>query len=207
MTRSSVETLVYGLQQLALDPTLLDSLEQYLALLQKWNRVHNLVGTRGEKDIVTRHILDCLSVVEHLAPHRRIVDLGSGAGLPGLMLALALPENELVLLEGQAKRAGFLRQAVLELEISNVLVVETPVLALTDSGRFDAVVARAFGSLSKVLAASDELCVARAPVYVMKGKVPQCEIEAVRLNKVKVTLHRLHVPGLSAERHLVVMSA
>ncbi len=207
MTRSSVETLVYGLQQLALDPTLLDSLEQYLALLQKWNRVHNLVGTRGANDIVTRHILDCLSVVEHLAPHRRIVDLGSGAGLPGLMLALALPENELVLLEGQAKRAGFLRQAVLELKINNASVVETPVLALTDAGRFDAVVARAFGSLSKVLAASDGLCVARAPVYVMKGKVPRCEIEAVRLNKVKVTLQRLHVPGLSAERHLVVMGA
>lgn len=199
--------MVYGLHQLALDPALLGSLEQYLALLQKWNKVHNLVGTRGAKDIVTHHILDCLSVVEHLALHRRIVDLGSGAGLPGLMLALALPENELVLLEVQAKRAGFLRQVLLELKISNASVVETASQALTIAGPFDAVVARAFGSLSKVLSASDGLRAARADVCVMKGKVPQREIEAVKPEMEQITLHRLHVPGLSAERHLVVMGA
>jgi len=196
--------LADGLRQLELDPGLVAPLEQYLALLQKWNKVHNLVGTREAREVVSHHIFDCLAVVADLSAHKRIVDLGSGAGLPGLLLALALPESQIVLLERQGKRASFLRQAIMELSVGNATVASSADEAGT-SGPFDAVIARAFGSLAQVLSATQGLRNDATRTYVMKGKVPHEEMQALAESRLDVVFHPVRVPGLAKERHLVVI--
>lgn len=176
----------------------------YLALIQKWNQVYNLTAIRETEKMVSHHLLDCLAVVPHVRAHS-IIDVGSGAGLPGIPLALALPQSRVTLLEANHKKATFLKQAVIELGLGNVEVVCERVEAWQSQERFEIVISRAFSDLPEFLAAAGRRCADSGTVAAMKGIYPDEEIAQLPPGFELCSVVPLTVPGLEAERHLVLM--
>jgi len=175
----------------------------YLALLVKWNRTHNLTAIRDPLAMVTHHLLDSLSVLPHLplaAAGARIADVGSGAGLPGIPLAIARPRWRVALAESSQKKAAFLRQAAIELALDNVEVHEGRVEAWRPQPPFDLVISRAFAALGEFIAACRHLVVPGGTLVAMKGTKPK-DLKA------GCSLISLHVPLLEAQRHLVLCPA
>lgn len=176
----------------------------YLALVRKWNKVYNLTAVREEEKMVSHHLLDSLAAAPHVSAPR-IVDVGSGAGLPGIPLAMALPHSRITLLEVSHKKATFLRQALIELGLTNVEVVCERAEAWHPQDAFDVVISRAFSGLPEFAATARHLCAKDGMMAAMKGVYPHEELAqlpaAVRLRNVI----SLSVPGLDAERHLVLM--
>jgi 16S rRNA (guanine527-N7)-methyltransferase len=191
---------------LALADTQVATLERYLDLLEKWNRVYNLTAIRERSRMVTHHLLDSLAVLPYVRGPR-VLDVGSGAGLPGIPLAVAGPALQVTLLESNHKKSAFLTQAVAELQLANVQVVTERVEAWQPEARFDTVVSRAFAELGEFAALAGRLLAPQGVLAAMKGVHPFEEIErlptAFRVQEVV----RLRVPGLDAERHLVLMGA
>ena len=179
-----------------------ERLMDYLALLAKWNRTYNLTAIREPLAMVSHHLLDSLAVLPHLpmpAAGARLADAGSGAGLPGIPLALARPEWRVTLADANQKKAAFLRQAVIELKLANVEVHEGRVEAWRPAERFAVVISRAFAELAGFIAACRHLVAPGGVLAAMKGVFPRaakdCEVIA------------LSVPLLDAERHLVLCKA
>jgi 16S rRNA (guanine527-N7)-methyltransferase len=179
-------------------------LDQYLALLEKWNRVYNLTAIRSRSRMVTHHLLDSLAVLPHVrAP--RVLDVGSGAGLPGIPLAVANPALEVTLLEANHKKSAFLTQAIGELHLANARIVTERVESWRTDARFDTIVSRAFADLAEFVGSSRHL-LARGGVFAaMKGVHPFEEIERLPRGYAVVDVVKLDVPGLDAERHLVLV--
>ena len=192
----------------------------YVRLLDKWNRVYNLTAVRDPAEMVTRHLLDSLTVLPFLDKEldkesaketggKRILDVGTGAGLPGIPLALMSakphPEREFVLLDSNSKKTRFMQQAVAELGLKNVQVVHARTESFHPDQGFDVVVSRAFASVADMLAGAGQHCVPGGVMLAMKGADPAAELvdldEAFELEQV----HRLTVPGLAEERHLVCL--
>ncbi len=174
---------------------------EYLDLLVRWNRVYNLTAVRDPDEMVTRHLLDALAVAPWLEGSR-LLDVGTGAGLPGIVLAIARPELEVVLLDSSAKRTRFCVHAAGALALANVQVVTARVEAHRDPAAFPCIVSRAVAPLAELLAACRHLLADGGVVLAMKGRDPAAEIAALGgagLAEVVV----LEVPGLAAERHLV----
>ncbi len=203
---SLAATLAQGVTELRLDLTeetqrkLLD----YLALIEKWNRVYNLTAVRETQKMISHHLLDCLAVLPHVRA-RRLVDVGSGAGLPGIPLALALPQTQVTLLDSNHKKATFLRQAVIELGLDNVEVVCARVESWQPPQPFEVVISRAFSDLPQFLAAAGHLCAADGVIAAMKGVFPDEEIAQMPNGFELRGVIPLAVPGLEAERHLVLV--
>lgn len=197
-----------GLQQLALavPPGACDRMMAYIALLAKWNRTYNLTAVRDPLAMVSHHLLDSLAVLPHLPlpAGARVADAGSGAGLPGIPLALARPQWQVALAESNQKKAAFLRQAAIELGLGNVEVHEGRVEAWQPQAAFALVISRAFTELAQFVAACRHLLAPGGALAAMKGKNPAAEIARlpadVRCRQVVV----LHTPFLDAERHLVL---
>jgi len=200
------QILAEGIAQLGIDVDAQTQtrLLQYLALLHKWNRVHNLTAVREPKKMVTQHILDCLAVLLYV-DGKRLVDVGSGGGLPGIPLALARPQMEVTLLDSNHKKTVFLQQAVIDLQLTNVNVVCARVEDFKPQQPFDLVISRAFSDLGEFARLTRHLCVSGAALLAMKGLHPYEEIAQLPADvSVQQTLS-LKVPGLGATRHLVVM--
>lgn len=202
----------------------IDRLEAYLALLAKWNKVYNLTSVRDPAEMVTHHLLDSLAVVPVLqksalagrqtaepalpqslphergdcAPSFRLADIGSGAGLPGLVLAIACPDWEVTSVETVEKKAAFQRQAKIELGLANVSIHCGRVEDL--KGRFDAVISRAFAALADYIGLAGHLS---GCLWAMKGAYPADEIAASPAAWRVAAHHELSVPGLRAERCLL----
>lgn len=174
----------------------------YLALLQKWNRVYNLTGVRDAREMVTRHLLDSFAITPFVAGPR-VLDIGTGAGLPGIPLALALPDMEFVLLDSSSKKVQFVRHAVTELALDNVTVVCQRVQQYAPALRFDTVVTRALASTKEVLTMARPLCAPGGRILLMKGAFPTEELAEMPGGYNIVQVVRLRVPGLRARRHLV----
>lgn len=189
---------------LAADPAQVDALVRYLALLSRWNRAYNLTAVRDPEAMVTRHLADCAAVLPHVQG-RRVLDVGTGAGLPGIVIAVLRPESQCVLLDSNAKKTRFCLQAVGELGLSNVRVERARVEDLPAVPGFDTVVARAFATLEVLAAATGRLCAPGGRILAMKGTHPQEELEALDEGAVSARVVRLQVPGLDADRHLVIM--
>jgi 16S rRNA (guanine527-N7)-methyltransferase len=170
-----------------------------MALLVKWNRTYNLTAIRDPLAMVSQHLLDSLAVVGHLplAAGTRLADAGSGAGLPGIPLAIARPEWRIALAEANQKKAAFLRQAAIELNLSNVEVHEGRVEAWRPQPLFDAVISRAFAALQQFIAACRHLLTPGGVVVAMTGAAPAALAPGCRLIA-------LRVPLLDAQRHLVL---
>lgn len=201
------DTLAQGAAQLHLDLSadIRGRLIQYLALLHKWNRVYNLTAVRATRDMVSQHLLDSLAVLPHVRGYTTILDVGSGAGLPGIPLALALPGSRVTLLDANRKKGAFLRQAAIELAIENVTVVCERVEAWYPQERFQLVISRAFSDLCEFVALAGRLCTKEGIVAAMKGVYPEGELARLPGEFKLKSVVPLEVPGLMAERHLVLM--
>lgn len=194
-----------GLHALALAPTLAGPLLAYLDLLARWNRTYNLTAIRDPREMVTRHLLDSLAMVPHVTGLPTLADLGTGPGLPGIPLAIALPALEVTLVESNGKKARFLREAVRTLRLANAEVAESRIEAVDRPGAFAAITARALATLPDILAAGGHLPAADGRLLAMKGVRPDDEIAALPPGWAVHDIHPLRVPGLDAERHLVVV--
>lgn len=197
--------------QLELDDGQIAALAAYRDLLQRWNATYNLTAVRDPAEMLTQHLADCLSVVpalaQWLAGHPgagRLLDVGSGGGLPGVVLAVALPQLQVTCVDTVGKKAAFIRQVALERRLANLEALHGRVEALRDRG-FDLVVSRAFASLADFVRLT-ERCLKPHGVWVaMKGKHPADEIAQVPTGIDVFHVEPLHVPGLDADRCLVWM--
>ena len=200
------ETLHSGLVALGEDPAVHPQAGYlaYLALLQRWNKPYNLSGIREPARMLTHHVLDSLAVLPHLHG-TRCLDVGSGAGLPGLMLALARPATHWVLLDSNGKKVRFLNQCVRELAIANVEVVQARVESYEPDAPFDTIISRAFGSLAAFYAATVQLLAPGGVLLAMKGPAPGAELEPELTAQAEGTTIPLRVPGVEGGRTLVRM--
>ncbi len=204
------QQLHVGLAALGLDlPAAMQSkLLGYVVLLSKWNRTYNLTAIRDESEMVTQHLLDSLSVLsvvqESALAGRRWADVGSGAGLPGIPLAIVRPDLDMTLIEAVAKKSAFQRQAKIELALSNIDVVSRRVEEMPD-GLFDAVISRAFAELADFVDLAGHLLAQNGRLYAMKGLVPEGEMNRLPRGWAVLDCARLSVPGLDAQRHLIVL--
>jgi 16S rRNA (guanine527-N7)-methyltransferase len=189
---------------LAVPPAAQQRMLDYLALVAKWNRAYNLTAVREPGKMLTHHLLDSLAVMPHLHGPR-VLDVGSGAGLPGLPLALARPELQFTLLDASDKKTSFLRQAVIELQPGNVEVVCARVETWLTPAPFDTVVSRAFAEIADFVDVAGPLCASGGVMIAMKGLHPAAELERLphpfRLQAVVA----LAVPGLDAQRHIALL--
>ncbi len=181
-----------------------EQLEGYLTLLEKWNRVYNLTAIRERDRMVSHHVLDSLSILPHVRGPR-VLDVGSGAGLPGVPLAIAQPQLAVTLLDANHKKAAFLRQVIAELGLANAAVCAERVESWQTQARFDTIVSRAFAELGEFAAGARHLLAPRGVFAAMKGVHPYDEIDRLpagcRVRKVVA----LAVPQLDAARHLVLI--
>lgn len=202
------QLLAEGLRELGLEQALAgdNRLMDFITELMNWNRVYNLTSVRKPTEIVTRHILDSLSIIPHLKG-RRVLDIGTGAGLPGIPLAVASPQRDYVLLDSSSKKLRFVQQSVALLELDNVALEHTRVENYRPDERFDTVICRAFSDLQDLYRHAERLCAADGRILAMKGVYPMAEIEGLEDKTVIDNVVTLHVPGLDAERHLVCMHA
>jgi 16S rRNA (guanine527-N7)-methyltransferase len=184
-------------------------LAQYLALLAKWNRTYNLTAIREPERMITHHVLDALAVLPHL-PQRaglRLLDVGSGGGVPGIPLAIARPDWRVVMLDSNHKKSAFLQQAVIELALGNAEAVTARVEDYAPAVAFDIVISRAFSDLATFAQTSARHLAPGGQLIAMKGVHPDEEISALPPGIRVVGTYALTVPGLDANRHLIVMEA
>lgn len=179
----------------------------YVALVQKWNMVYNLTAVHDADKMLTHHLLDSLAVVPHVATAKTILDVGSGAGLPGIPLALALPGAHVTLLDSNHKKAAFLTQAVIELKLSNAEVVCERAEKYSSKHMFSVVISRAFSDLPEFVALAGGLAEPGGTLLAMKGVHPFEEIAQLKGGFKLSGVTPLIVPGLDAERHLVFLKA
>ena len=178
---------------------------RYLALLSKWNRTYNLTAVRDEGEMVSHHLLDSLVVLPHLGDIETLADVGSGAGLPGMVLAIARPDLKVMSIEASQKKAAFQQQAKIELKLDNVSIHCGRTELYKSHVPFASVISRAFSSLTELIRLAGGLACMDGTLLAMKGQFPEEEIANLPVDwKVAETI-RLDVPGLSAERHLIVL--
>ena len=202
------ELLDDGLHELGLEERLGgdELLMKYVTELMNWNRVYNLTSVRKPTDIVSRHILDSLTILPHLHGER-ILDIGTGAGLPGIPLAIACPERDFVLLDSSSKKLRFVQQTLGILNLDNVTIEDCRVEEFQPERLFDTVICRAFSDLPDFYRYTARLCNAGGKMLAMKGVYPMTEVECLNDKTVIDEVVTLKVPGLDAERHLVIMHA
>jgi 16S rRNA (guanine527-N7)-methyltransferase len=193
-----------GVAALALKPDTerIKRLMAHAALLKKWNRIYNLVAVADMGEILSAHLLDSLSIHDYVQGEK-VIDVGSGAGFPGIPLAICQPGKQFVVLEASRKKARFLHQVVIELGLSNVNVVHTRVEHYPEQERFDTVISRAFASLERFISVAGRLCKHSGRLLAMKGTYPAAELEATPEGFKLIVVARLVVPGLERERHVV----
>lgn len=197
--------LADGLREMGvqLDETRQRLLLEYLGLLFKWNRAFNLTAVRDPAIAVSRQLLDSLAILP-LVQGPRLLDVGSGAGLPGIPLAIARPGWQLVVLDSNSKKTRFLNQVKLELGLENLEVVHGRVEQYRDSGGFHTITSRAFSALPRLIELSRHLLAPEGRWVAMKGKVPEKELEEIA-DELPVEVVALDVPGEKGERHAVIV--
>jgi 16S rRNA (guanine527-N7)-methyltransferase len=182
-------------------------LDAYLDLLVKWNRVYNLTAIRDRTNMVTHHLNDALAVLPHLPAVQalRVLDVGTGAGVPGIPIAIARPGWRVVLLDANRKKVAFLTQAAIELGLANVDAVAVRVEDYRPDAAFDVIISRAFSELASFVRGALHLLAPEGLLVAMKGAYPQDEIARLPRDVAIVAAPALDVPGLDAQRHLIVM--
>lgn len=187
--------------KLSLSSAQVKLLLDYLGLLIKWNKAYNLTAVRDPLQMVTRHLLDSLAILPYLNG-QRIIDIGTGAGLPGIPLAIANPERTYCLLDSNGKKIRFLQQVVVQLGLKNVTTVEDRAERYASELCFDSVVARAVGSVADILSQTQHLLCPDGQWLLMKGQYPQEELAAV---DAAAKVIDYEVPGLNEQRHLICL--
>ena len=191
-----------GLAALRLDadPDQCDRLIRFITLLNRWNQAYNLTAVRDPLAMVPRHLLDSLALMPYLqgAP---LLDLGTGPGLPGIPLAILNPGSRFVLLDSNGKKIRFVRQAILELGLSQVEAIQARMESYRPAEKFVTIVSRAVAELEALRRVAWPLLALRGTLLIMKGRQPDAELKA--LATPNPIIHRLAVPLLDAERHLI----
>ena len=193
-----------GTLKVATDPARQEQLLAYLELMIKWNRAYNLTAVRDPQNMVTRHLLDSLSIAPYVTG-QRLIDVGTGGGLPGVPLSILFPEREFHLLDSNGKKTRFLFQVKTALRLDNMTVHQARVESFNE-GSFDAVLSRAFASLADMVNGCRHLLAPGGHFIAMKGAYPETELAAVADRCQLQAVHPLEVPGLGEERHLVDMT-
>lgn len=197
--RSGVSTL-----GLAVDEAQLAALLEYVALLEKWNKVYNLTAVRAPSGMIVQHLLDSLAVVPHI-PSGALLDVGTGPGLPGIPVAIAQPAREVALLDSNDKKTAFARHASGALGLRNVSVHSLRVERWQPVERFDVIISRAFADLRQFVEWCAHLLADEGVFAAMKGVYPEDELRRLPSGFAVKESIRLDVPGLNAERHLVLI--
>ncbi|MBN8429566.1 16S rRNA (guanine(527)-N(7))-methyltransferase RsmG [Microbulbifer salipaludis] len=194
---------------LALTEAQQDKLLAYLDLFARWNAAYNLSAVRDPSEMLERHIIDSLSVVNLCGTSPQdpsaLIDVGSGGGLPGIPLAIVHPERPVSLLDSNGKKSRFQFQVASQLKLGNINVVNQRVEAYRPERLYAGVVSRAFASLQDMVSGSEHLLSPGGRFYAMKGKIPEDELSALPKGIKVEQLHTLQVPGCDAERHLIVL--
>ncbi len=194
---------------LTLSAAQLDKLMAYQALLAKWNKVYNLTALRDPAQMVTHHLLDSLSAVSAFAGAQRVLDVGAGGGLPGIVLAIwaaeAQPQMRITLVDTVQKKTAFLNQVKAQLQLGNVTVLHARVEQLPIEQQYDVITSRAFAELKDFVTWSNHLLQHDGKYIALKGVLPQEEIDRLPAGWKVQHVQPLLVPGLDAERHLIFM--
>jgi 16S rRNA (guanine527-N7)-methyltransferase len=207
MTQASL--LAAGVAEMGLDVSreTQEKLLQYLSLLNKWNKVYNLTAVRDPLEMVTLHLLDSLSVLPYIDA-KNLLDVGSGGGLPGIVLAICLPSLQVTTIDTVQKKAIFMLQVKGELGLSNLKVVHARVENYQPSEKFEAIISRAFSDIALFIKLTQHLLAKNGQWLAMKGQAPHLELEGLELNSLTVKVNKiipLKVAGLEAERHLAII--
>jgi|TARA_B110000902_G_scaffold266241_2_gene353230 16S rRNA (guanine527-N7)-methyltransferase len=192
--------------QLVLDSEQKKKLVDYVKLLSHWNKAYNLTAVRDEGEMMVKHILDSLSVVPFFAGRESIIDIGSGAGLPGVPLAICYPMAAITTVDSNGKKTRFMQHVVTHLGLSNITVLNKRAEQLAAEKKYDAVTSRAFTSLTDMLAKTNHLLQNKGLFLAMKGVYPTEELSELPTGYKVTAVHELKVPGLAAERHLVAIA-
>lgn len=175
----------------------------YVNLLDKWNKAYNLTSVRNPIDMLSKHIVDSLLITPHLKGNR-MIDVGTGPGLPGIVLAIFFPEKQFVLLDSLGKRIRFLTETVHQLKLTNVQIIQSRVELYQPESLFDGIISRAFASLNDMVEWCHHLISSQGAFYAMKGILPTDEIETIRGDYFFVSdIIELKLPGSDVERHLI----
>lgn len=198
--RSLMPLLNLGLEKLHLEVPQYgrEKLLAHIKLLQKWNKAYNLTALQEPRDLLVRHIFDSLAIAPYVKGPN-ILDVGTGAGFPGIPLAIVFPEYQVFLLDSNHKKTTFLTHVILSLGITNVKVLNLRVEDFHFNAGFDTIVTRATMSLNKILMQTKHL--GKRQLLVMKGKIPEHEMAEI---SIKFSVVNLNVPGLDAARHLII---
>ncbi|MCL1886944.1 MAG: 16S rRNA (guanine(527)-N(7))-methyltransferase RsmG [Betaproteobacteria bacterium] len=188
-----------------LDENQIRQLMMYLALLSRWNGVYNLTAIRSQDAMITHHVLDSLAVADAVKDTKHLLDVGSGAGLPGMVLAILFPNKQVSLIDAAQKKTAFLSQVKVELRLKNVTVYTGRVEKLRIAEKFDGIISRAFSDLSTFIEVSGHLLSDEGSFYAMKGSMPEHEIDALPAGLKLKAVVPLKIPFLNAERHLLVL--
>ena len=208
------DDLAAGLPELAaikalpadLRQKLIAGLTHYLSELTKWNKAYNLTAVRDPRDMVVRHIFDSLSAAPWLRG-TRIIDVGTGAGLPGIPLALCYPDRQFTLLDSNGKKVRFVQHVAGELGLTNVLPVQNRAESYEPEQPFDTVISRAFTALADFVSSSGRLIQSQGCLLAMKGKRPEAELQNLPTGWNATSVASINVPGLEAQRHIIVLES
>ena len=181
-----------------------ETLLKFLSLMVKWNAAYNLTAVRDPEEMVVRHLLDSLSVLPYVVG-KYLLDVGSGPGLPGIPMAILRPEISFTLLDSNGKKIRFIRQAILELGLKNIVAVQQRVENFQPVERFHTITARAFTGLPRLFESTQHLLRAKGRIVAMKGAASTIEKEMEGNRAAEVETVNLRVPFLNEERHLVIM--
>lgn len=177
----------------------IEQLLDFIKLIAKWNKSYNLTAVRNNEEMARLHILDSLAILPHIEG-KRVIDIGTGAGLPGIPLAIFLPEVEFVLLDSNAKKTRFVQQAIMELKLKNVSVMHSRVEDYQPEQGFDTITTRAFASLPDIVRLTSHLRSVNGVLLAMKGQIPEAELSEIDAN---TNLIPIKVPEVEAERCLI----
>lgn len=180
-----------------------DALMDYLALLQKWNKAYNLTAIKDPKQMVIYHVLDSLAIAPYITG-QTVLDVGTGAGMPGVMLAILYPEKHITLLDSNGKKTRFLQHLKREMGLNNISIINERVEAVSTDSQFDCITSRAFASLSDMVALTRHLLAPTGRIAAMKGPKAKQEMMDAGLPAEQVKTYDLDVPFLNEARHLLV---
>lgn len=207
---SALETLLAeGIRQqsLVLGEAEQQKLLQFVTLLKKWNQTYNLTSIRNPEEMVTLHLLDSLVMLPFFREQgiERVLDVGTGGGIPGIPLAICLPHIDFVLMDARGKKIRFIQTAIAQLGLKNVSAIHARVedYQLENQQRFDRIISRAFASLQDMLQLSRHLCHKNGKFLAMKGQIPQEEIAQLPEGFRIEAINDLSIHGLEAQRHLI----
>ena len=195
-----------GHYKLSATPKQQDQLLAFVAAIAKWNKVHNLTAITSPADMLTKHILDSLAVLPHLPSRGRILDVGTGAGLPGVPLAIMAPGLDFVLLDKCQKKIAFIQHAITQLGLANICAEHSRVEQYQGADLFNVVVSRAYASLAQMILSCARLCYQDGFFLAMKGKIEQAGIESLPDGYQLTKIEAVAVPGQIGERCLVFVS-